>query len=78
MVKVKAMKRYNSILLVLFLILGCQGEIEQNDNTNKNTIPMSFFAGIEMPTDSSLTKTILDGSPIDTFRNVLWEYQEEV
>ena len=39
---------------------------------------MSFFAGIEMPTDSSLTKTILDGSPIDTFRNVLWEYQDEV
>lgn len=72
------MKQYKSILLVLFLILGCQSEIEQNDNTNKNAIPLSFYAGIEMPTDSSLTKTILDGSPIDEFRNLLWEYQDEV
>lgn len=72
------MKQYKSILLVLFLILGCQREIEHNDNTKKNAIPMSFYAGIEMPTDSSLTKTVLDGYPTDAFRNVLWEYQDKV
>lgn len=72
------MKQYKSILLVLFLILGCQSEIDQNDNTKKNAIPMSFYAGIEMPTDSSLTKTVLDGYPTDAFRNVLWEYQDKV
>ena len=72
------MKRYKSILLVLFSILACQSEIDQNENTNENAIPMSFYAGIEIPKDSSLTKTVLDGSPSDAFRNVLWEYQDEV
>ncbi len=78
MVKEKIMKRYKSILLVLFSILACQSEIDQNENTNENAIPMSFYAGIEIPKDSSLTKTVLDGSPSDAFRNVLWEYQDEV
>lgn len=72
------MKRYKSILLVLFSILACQSEINQNENTNENAIPMSFYAGIEIPKNSSLTKTVLDGSPSDAFRNVLWEYQDEV
>lgn len=72
------MKRYKSILLVLFSILACQSEINQNENTNENAIPMSFYAGIEIPKDSSLTKTVLAGSPADAFRNVLWEYQDEV
>ena len=78
MVKEKIMKRYKSILLVLFSILACQNEIDQNENTNENAIPMSFYAGIEIPKNSSLTKTVLDGSPSDAFRNVLWEYQDEV
>lgn len=78
MVKEKIMKRYKSILLVLFSILACQSEINQNENTNENVIPMSFYAGIEIPQDSILTKTVLDGSPSDAFRNVLWEYQDEV
>lgn len=72
------MKRYKSILLVLFSILGCQSEIEQEINSNENAIPMSFYAGIEIPKDSILTKTVLGGSPSDAFRNVLWEYQDEV
>lgn len=72
------MKRYKSILLFLFSILACQSEINQNENTNENAIPMSFYAGIEIPKNSSLTKTVLDGSPSDAFRNVLWEYQDEV
>ena len=72
------MKRYKSILLVLFSILACQSEINQNENTNENAISMSFYAGIEIPKNSSLTKTVLDGSPSDAFRNVLWEYQDEV
>lgn len=74
MVKEKIMKRYKSILLVLFSILACQSEIDQNENA----IPMSFYAGIEIPKDPILTKTVLDGSPSDAFRNVLWEYQDEV
>jgi len=78
MVKEKIMKRYKSILLFLFSILACQNEINQNENTNENAIPMSFYAGIEIPKDSSLTKTVLAGSPADAFRNVLWEYQDEV
>lgn len=78
MVKEKIMKRYKSIILVLFSILACQSEINQNENTNENAIPMSFYAGIEIPKDSSLTKTVLAGSPADAFRNVLWEYQDEV
>ena len=78
MVKETVMKRYKSILLVLFSILGCQSEIEQEINTNENAIPMTFYAGIEIPKDSILTKTVLDGSPSDAFRNVLWEYQDEV
>ena len=78
MVKENIMKRYKSILLVLFSILACQSEINQNENTNENAIPMSFYAGIEIPKNSSLTKTVLDGSPSDAFRNVLWEYQDEV
>lgn len=78
MVKENIMKRYKSILLVLFSILACQSEINQNENTNENTIPMSFYAGIEIPKNSSLTKTVLDGSPSDAYRNVLWEYQDEV
>lgn len=78
MVKEMIMKRYKSVLLVLFSTLACQSEIEKNDNTNENVIPMSFYAGIEMPKDSSLTKTLLDGSPVDAFRNVLWEYQDDV
>ena len=78
MVKEKIMKRYKSILLVLFSILACQSEINQNENTNENAIPMSFYAGIEIPKNSSLTKTVLDGSPSDAFRNILWEYQDEV
>lgn len=78
MVKEKIMKRYKSILLVLFSILACQSEINQNENTNENVIPMSFYAGIEIPKNSSLTKTVLDGSPSDAFRDVLWEYQDEV
>ena len=71
------MKQYKSILLVLFSILACQSEINQNENTNENAIPMSFYAGIEIPKNSSLTKTVLDGSPSDAFRNVLWEYQDD-
>ena len=78
MVKENIMKQYKSILLVLFSILACQSEINQNENTNENAIPMSFYAGIEIPKNSSLTKTVLDGSPSDAFRNVLWEYQDEV
>ena len=78
MVKEKIMKRYKSILLVLFSILACQNEIDQNENTNEKAVPMSFYAGIEIPTDPSLTKTVLDGRPSDAFRNVLWEYQDEV
>ena len=78
MVKENLMKRYNSIFLVLFSILACQSEIDQNENTNENAIPMSFYAGIEIPKDPILTKTVLDGSPSDAFRNVLWEYQDEV
>lgn len=72
------MKRYKSILLVLFSILACQSEIDQNENTNGDAKPMSFYAGIEIPKNSSLTKTVLDGSPSDAFRNILWEYQDEV
>lgn len=78
MVKEKIMKRYKSILLVLFSILACQSEIDQNENTNGDAKPMSFYAGIEIPKNSSLTKTVLDGSPSDAFRNILWEYQDEV
>ena len=78
MVKLTVMKRYKSILFVMFSILGCQSEIEQDANTNVNAIPMSFYAGIEIPKDSILTKTVLDGSPSDAFRDVLWEYQDEV
>lgn len=78
MVKENVMKRYKSILLVLFSILACQSEIDQNENTNGDAKPMSFYAGIEIPKDSILTKTILDGSPSDAYRNVLWEYQDEV
>lgn len=62
----------------MFSILACQSEIDQNENTNENAIPMSFYAGIEIPKDPILTKTVLDGSPSDAFRNVLWEYQDEV
>lgn len=72
------MKRYKYILFVLFSILACQSEIDQNENTNENAIPMSFYAGIEIPKDPILTKTVLDGSSSDAFRNVLWEYQDEV
>ena len=78
MVKEKIMKRYKSILFVLFSTLACQSEIDQNENTNGDTKPMSFYAGIEIPKDSILTKTVLDGSPSDIFRNILWEYQDEV
>lgn len=78
MVKENVMKRYKSIFLVLFSILACQSEIDQNENTNGGAKPMSFYAGIEIPKDSILTKTILDGSPSDAYRNVLWEYQDEV
>ena len=78
MVKENIMKRYKYILFVLFSILACQSEIDQNENTNENAIPMSFYAGIEIPKDPILTKTVLDGSPSDAFRNVLWEYQDEV
>lgn len=75
------MKRYRYILFILFVILSCQSEIDDNDlgdNTNENVVPMSFYAGIEIPQDSSSTKTILDGTPSDALRNVLWEYQDEV
>ncbi len=78
MVKEKIMKRHKSILFILFSILACQSEIGQNENADENAMPMSFYAGIEIPKDSSMTKTILDGSPSDALRNVLWEYQDEV
>lgn len=78
MVKEKIMKRYKSILFVLFSILACQSEIDQNENTSGAAQPMSFYAGIETPKDSIFTKTVLDGSPSDAYRNVLWEYQDEV
>lgn len=78
MVKENVMKRYKSIFLVLFSILACQSEIDQNENTNGGAKPMSFYAGIEILKDSILTKTILDGSPSDAYRNVQWEYQDEV
>lgn len=76
------MKRYKYILFTLVVtIFGCQSEIDVNDmgdNTNENFVPMSFYAGIEIPQDSSLTKTILDGTSSDALRNLLWEYQDEV
>lgn len=72
------MKQYKSISLVLLAILGCQSEINRDDYTNDNVIPMSFYASIEMPQDTCLTKTVLDGVPSDAFRNVLWECQDEV
>lgn len=73
------MKRYKSILLVLFSILSCQTEIEQHENNSENVIPMSFYAGIEMSDDiADNTKTILDGSSADEIRSIMWQPDDNV
>lgn len=78
MVKVKAMKQYKFILLIMFSVIGCQYEIEQSIDTSENAVPMSFFAGIEIQKDSIATRTILGGTSSDSYRSVLWNYQDEV
>ena len=71
------MKKYNVLALftVVFLV-ACHGELEREDRDDM--IPMSFYANIETPKDSISTRTVLGGESSDSYRNVLWEYQDEI
>lgn len=67
------------IFIILMLsISSCQYNEYVQLGMEVKAITMSFYAGIEIPTDSSMTKTTLDGTPSDAFRNVLWESQDKV
>lgn len=73
------MKKYKILLLLSAVsFAGCQEEMEQNVGENGNAIPMSFYAGIEIPKDSISTRTVLGGASSDSYRNVLWKYQDDV
>lgn len=71
------MKKYNVLALftVVFLV-ACHGELEREERDDM--IPMSFYANIETPKDSISTRTVLGGESSDSYRNVLWEYQDEI
>lgn len=73
------MKKYNVLALftVVFLV-ACHGELERNIEDRDDMIPMSFYANIETPKDSISTRTVLGGESSDSYRNVLWEYQDEI
>ena len=76
---VMVMKKYNVLALftVVFLV-ACHGELERNIENRDDMIPMSFYANIETPKDSISTRTVLGGESFDSYRNVLWEYQDEI
>ena len=61
----------------MLAIVSCQLE-EDFQQIDNNAVPMTFYAGIELPEDHVETKTILGGSPSDKYRKVLWETDDEV
>lgn len=70
------MKRFILFISILSII-SCQIE-ETTQLVNEGAIPMTFYAGIEMPSDEVDTKTILGGAASDPYRSILWEYNDEV
>ena len=71
------MKRVKIVFITLLTIVGCQLE-ENLQQIDDNAVPMTFYAGIEVPDDQVDTKTTLGGTPSDKYRKVLWETDDEV
>ena len=71
------MKRVKILFITILTLAGCQLE-ENFEQFDDNAVPMTFYAGIELPEDHVDTKTILGGSTSDKYRKVLWETDDEV